>query len=60
MRKRIIPDADTAFRIGLVKTATMPHASMKVFSYPHPNSNLTLFAVEIVAHDGKTEIIATQ
>lgn len=58
--KRVIPDAATAFRIGLVKTAERPEAELKVFAYEQDRTGLTLFGVELVTLDGKPEIIVTQ
>lgn len=65
MKTRIIPDADTAYRILRERRAEMtePH-SFSVFSYPHPRSNLTLFGIEFVTLDAngnrQTETIVTQ
>ena len=61
--KRVIPDADTAFRIGLVETATSPGAELTVFQYEQHRTGLTLFGVEVTSHAAGNhlkKIIVTQ
>lgn len=59
--KNVIPDADTARRIGERLLPLFAFGSkMKVFAYEQHRTGLTLFGVEIVTLDGKPEIIVTQ
>lgn len=62
--KRVIPDLATANRVGYRHAATIPGATVNLFSYEQPRSRLTLFGVEVVTTDAngnrQTEIIVTQ